>query len=462
MQRTTDGGIVRLKLSVLLGAAIAFLLLSLAAIFQEPPRFVSDEVAFFLFIASIVSLVAVILLIRDHNKTEASGHSRAPLGAGSKTAFLKTFYFLGALVRRIVSRRRDKPPAANRSGNLIERNQDLIANRLFLIAPDSDANFVENQVRYCIAEIAEREGKRHLSPKHEWLSQWEQRPNIPVEYRQLKHHLMALFQARHTEALKQKQQQEVAERERLEDLKPLKREGLVARNQDLIDTFLDVTERKVSILDDYGDEQWDVLPDEVKRCLKKIVQREGLIDKWNEAEHVARTVRRGLQRRPYGKEEQIRILLNHLPEEYREMDQTLTELFRERHEYLKTQFGESPILDSVSGQEFEAYVAKRLKSDGYEVSGTPKTGDQGADLIAKKDGKKVIIQAKRYQGPVGNKAVQEVIGAVSFYGGDEGWVVTNSTFTASAKALAQKAGIRLIDRWTLQTEFPVEKTPRWH
>ncbi len=69
---------------------------------------------------------------------------------------------------------------------------------------------------------------------------------------------------------------------------------------------------------------------------------------------------------------------------------------------------------------------------------------QGADLIAKKDGKTIIIQAKRYQGAVGNKAVQEVISALAYFGGDEGWVVTNSSFTRSARSLAKKANIRLV------------------
>jgi restriction system protein len=41
--------------------------------------------------------------------------------------------------------------------------------------------------------------------------------------------------------------------------------------------------------------------------------------------------------------------------------------------------------------------------------------------------------------------VQEVISAVAYYGGDEGWVVTNSSFTPSARALAQKSNVRLID-----------------
>jgi len=72
------------------------------------------------------------------------------------------------------------------------------------------------------------------------------------------------------------------------------------------------------------------------------------------------------------------------------------------------------------------------------------------DLIAKKNGRTYIIQAKRYQGTVGNKAVQEVIAAVSYYNGDEGWVVTNSTFTPSAVALAQ-GRVRLVDGTSLQS-----------
>jgi HJR/Mrr/RecB family endonuclease len=99
----------------------------------------------------------------------------------------------------------------------------------------------------------------------------------------------------------------------------------------------------------------------------------------------------------------------------------------------------------MSGVEFETLIARLLKERGFDVSGTPATGDQGADLIARKNGRTIIIQAKCYQGTVGNKAVQEVIGALAYYGGDEGWVVTNSSFTPSAKALAQKTNVKLID-----------------
>jgi HJR/Mrr/RecB family endonuclease len=36
---------------------------------------------------------------------------------------------------------------------------------------------------------------------------------------------------------------------------------------------------------------------------------------------------------------------------------------------------------------------------GYVVSGTPATGDQGTDLVAERDGRKIIIQAKGTMAP---------------------------------------------------------------
>ena len=41
--------------------------------------------------------------------------------------------------------------------------------------------------------------------------------------------------------------------------------------------------------------------------------------------------------------------------------------------------------------------------------------------------------------------MQEIVGALRFYNADEGWVVTSSTFTASARVLAQANNIKLID-----------------
>ena len=72
---------------------------------------------------------------------------------------------------------------------------------------------------------------------------------------------------------------------------------------------------------------------------------------------------------------------------------------------------------------------------------TSRTGDQGADVIAEKNGKKIIVQCKLYSKPVGNKAVQEVFAAKQFYNGDLGIVITNNDYTKSARQLANSTNI---------------------
>lgn len=76
---------------------------------------------------------------------------------------------------------------------------------------------------------------------------------------------------------------------------------------------------------------------------------------------------------------------------------------------------------------------------------TPKTGDQGADLIVEKGNNKIAIQAKFYSSTVGNSAVQEVVGAIKYYDANKGIVITNSTYTSSAIDLAKVNNIQLID-----------------
>lgn len=102
-------------------------------------------------------------------------------------------------------------------------------------------------------------------------------------------------------------------------------------------------------------------------------------------------------------------------------------------------------INNMTGIEFEEYVRKLYIHMKYEVISTKASNDQGTDLIATKDGKKTSIQVKRYKKSVGNKAVQETIAGAKFHGCDKTAVVTNSTFTKSAKELAKKSDTELID-----------------
>lgn len=105
------------------------------------------------------------------------------------------------------------------------------------------------------------------------------------------------------------------------------------------------------------------------------------------------------------------------------------------------------LFQDMNGFEFEEFCAELLSKNGfYDVSVTSKSGDQGIDIIAHKDNIRYGIQCKLYSSPVGNSAVQQVFSGKAFYKCDIGIVLTNNTFTESAKSLAKEIGIVLWDK----------------
>ena len=104
------------------------------------------------------------------------------------------------------------------------------------------------------------------------------------------------------------------------------------------------------------------------------------------------------------------------------------------------------IIDRMSGEEFEKFLKVYYESQGYRADLTPSTADYGADLVMKKDKRKIVVQAKRWSKTVGIESVQQVIGAIRHYGASKGIVVTNSTYTENAYNLANSNGVELIDR----------------
>ncbi|HMJ08807.1 MAG TPA: restriction endonuclease [Pyrinomonadaceae bacterium] len=106
-------------------------------------------------------------------------------------------------------------------------------------------------------------------------------------------------------------------------------------------------------------------------------------------------------------------------------------------------------LDRLSGLEFEQFLSNLFERMGYTVEQTRITGDQGADLVAVKFGERTVVQAKRFGGSVGNKAVQEVVAAKALYKADKAIVVTNNFFTTPAQELAKANAVELIDREAL-------------
>ncbi|PCH61801.1 MAG: hypothetical protein COC19_04140, partial [SAR86 cluster bacterium] len=91
--------------------------------------------------------------------------------------------------------------------------------------------------------------------------------------------------------------------------------------------------------------------------------------------------------------------------------------------------------------DFERKCAELLKKYGWDAITTKKSGDQGADIIAIKNGKSVAIQCKLHSKPVGNKAVQEALSGKLFNSVGYAAVVASNGFTYSAKQLAQKTDV---------------------
>jgi len=100
--------------------------------------------------------------------------------------------------------------------------------------------------------------------------------------------------------------------------------------------------------------------------------------------------------------------------------------------------------ETFSGIGYENYCAELLENAGWETRLTSSVGDQGVDIVATQLETTVVFQCKKYSSPVGNKAVQEVVAGMGYMGGNGACVVTNSTFTKSAKELAKANGVKLM------------------
>jgi restriction system protein len=103
-------------------------------------------------------------------------------------------------------------------------------------------------------------------------------------------------------------------------------------------------------------------------------------------------------------------------------------------------------IDKMDGKTFEKYLKVFFEKLGYKVERTKYIGDYGADLVATNDGVKTVIQAKRYKGNVGIKAVQEAVASKGYYNCEKAMVVTNSYFTNQARTLASRNKVELWDK----------------
>lgn len=121
--------------------------------------------------------------------------------------------------------------------------------------------------------------------------------------------------------------------------------------------------------------------------------------------------------------------------------ETPEETIQGAYEQLQNEIA-SQLLDSLKESDpyfFEQVVLRLLQAMGYGIAGsghvTPRSHDGGIDGIIHEDKlglDTVCIQAKRWDGTVGRRIVQEFVGSMDLYRSRKGVILTTSQFSSDA------------------------------
>jgi restriction system protein len=123
---------------------------------------------------------------------------------------------------------------------------------------------------------------------------------------------------------------------------------------------------------------------------------------------------------------------------------------RERVERLRDQARRADLklkqLAELTPEGFEEFVAELFEALGYEVERTGGSGDEGADLRARRRGLLAIVQCKYHsRGVVGSPELQKFLGTIHHTSSHKGFFVTTRTFSLAAEKFVASHPIELID-----------------
>ena len=107
-------------------------------------------------------------------------------------------------------------------------------------------------------------------------------------------------------------------------------------------------------------------------------------------------------------------------------------------------------LYALSPGDFEVYVGQLFRQKGYRVKLRGGSGDLGVDVeLRKRDGKKAVVQCKRYRTTVGSETVRELYGTLIHERAAHAFLVTTADISDAAREWALYKPITLIDGETL-------------
>ena len=107
-------------------------------------------------------------------------------------------------------------------------------------------------------------------------------------------------------------------------------------------------------------------------------------------------------------------------------------------EFKEIELGLANNFENVDPFEFERFISNLLKKMGYNTEVTRRTGDYGVDVIAEKNGEKIVVQVKRWKNPVPPAEINKLLGAMRNFRADRAIFVTTSRFTKNARYIADR------------------------
>jgi len=108
------------------------------------------------------------------------------------------------------------------------------------------------------------------------------------------------------------------------------------------------------------------------------------------------------------------------------------------------------VVKKMDGVTFEKFIALMFILREYKVEFTPRTGDQGVDLIAARNEERIAIQCKRWKDSVGPEAVQQVFTGKSLYKCTKGILITTASLSPQAERMANELDITYWDKDSIE------------
>ena len=119
-----------------------------------------------------------------------------------------------------------------------------------------------------------------------------------------------------------------------------------------------------------------------------------------------------------------------------ELEKVERERLRKRAQYWHHLIGK--------GKEFEDTLAELFMQNGYQVSKTPQSGDEGIDLILKKNGKTTVVQCKAHNKKVSQKVVRELYGSMIHFNANNSILATIIGGSQATKEFCKGKPIKLL------------------